>query len=114
MYDRYGFDTNGFNINGYDIYGFDKNGLNKDGLNKYDYKNTSGRIRVDEAMSFKDQKGKGHVNLPILLSKMHTNNSSKKLINDIKQLINNLHDNKQTTKQVYNNLIKAITYKNDS
>ena len=52
--------------------------------------------------------------LPILLSKIYTNNSSKELINDIEQLINNLYRNKQITKQVYNNLNKAITYKNDS
>ena len=31
----------------------------------------------DKARSFKDQKGKGYVNLPILLSKAYTNNSSK-------------------------------------
>ena len=49
--------------------------------------------------------------LPILLSKIYTNNSSKELINDIEQLINILYDNKQITKQVYNNLNKAITYK---
>ena len=48
--------------------------------------------------------------LPILLSKIYTNNSSKELINDREQLINNLYDNKQITKQVYNNLNKAITY----
>ena len=30
-------------------------------------------------------------------------------MNNIKQLINNLYDNKQITKRVYNNLIKAIT-----
>ena len=48
--------------------------------------------------------------LPILLSKIYTNNSSKELINDIKQLINDLYNNKQITKQVYNNLIKARTY----
>ena len=52
--------------------------------------------------------------LPILLSKIYTNNSSKELINNIEQLINNLYGNKQITKQVYNNLNKAITYKNDS
>ena len=67
-----------------------------------------------EARSFKDQKGKGYNNVPILLSKAYTNNSSKKLISDIKQLINKLYDNKQITKQVYNILKKAITYKNDS
>ena len=52
--------------------------------------------------------------LPILLSKIYTNNSSKELINNIEQLINNLYDNEQITQQVYNNLNKAITYKNDS
>ena len=41
---------------------------------------------------------------------MHTNNSSKELINNIKQLINNLYNNKQITKQVYNILNKAINY----
>ena len=70
--------------------------------------------RTDQAKSFKDQKGKGHVNLPIILSKIYTDNSSKELINDVEQLINNLYGNKQITKQVYNNLNKAITYKNDS
>ena len=78
-----------------------------------DHYNTSGRIRVDKARSFKDQIGKGYINLPILLSKIYTNNNSKELINDIKQLVKYLYDNKQITKQVYNNLIKAITYKND-
>ena len=38
----------------------------------------------------------------------------KKLISNIEQLINDLYNNKQITRQVYNNLIKAITYKNDS
>ena len=37
--------------------------------------------------------------------------SSKKLISNIEQLINNLYNTKQITKQLYNNLIKAITYK---
>ena len=69
------------------------------------------KIKTDQAKSFKDQKGKGHVNLLIALSKKYTNNSSKELINNIKQLINDLYDNEQITKQVYNNLNKAITYK---
>ena len=69
------------------------------------------KIKTDQAKSFEDQKGKGYVNLPIALSKIYTNNSSKELINDIKQLINDLYNTKQITKQVYNNLIKAITYK---
>ena len=69
------------------------------------------KIKTDQAKSFEDQKGKGYVNLPIALSKIYTNNSSKELINNIEQLINDLCDNKNITKQVYNNLIKAITYK---
>ena len=55
-------------------------------------------------------KGLNISSLPILLSKIYTNNSSKELINDIEQLKNNFYDNKKITKQVYNNLIKAITY----
>ena len=69
------------------------------------------KIKTDQAKSLEDQKGKGYVNLPIALSKIYTNNSSKELINNIKQLINDLYDTTQITKQVYNNLIKAITYK---
>ena len=45
------------------------------------------------------------------LAQLLTNNSSKKLISDIEQLINNLYDNKQITKQVCNMLHKSITYK---
>ena len=49
--------------------------------------------------------------LLIFLAHLLTNNSSKKLISDIEQLINNLYENKQITKQVYNILNKSITYK---
>ena len=77
------------------------------------YEKDKGRVRTDEAKSFEDQKGKGYVDLPILLSKLNIN-SSKELISNIEQLINNLCNNKQITKQVYNILNKAITYKNES
>ena len=98
LYDQYGFDNEGFNKDGYNIYGFDKNGLNKDGLNKdglnkYGYKKSSG-------------KGLNISSLPVLLSKIYTNNSSKELINEIKKLVKNLYNNKQITKQVYNILNK--------
>ena len=76
--------------------------------------NTRSRIKTDLAKSFKDQKGSGYVNLPILLSKIYTKNSSKELITNIEKLIKNLCKDKQITKQVYSNLIKAITYENDS
>ena len=85
-----------------------------DDENDNGHKKTSSKIKAEEARSFKDQKGKGYVNLPIFLSKMYAINSSKKLINDIEQLVKNLYDNKQITKQVYNSLVEAITYKNDS
>ena len=52
------------------------------------YEKDKDRVRTDEAKSFEDQKGKGYVDLPILLSKLNIN-SSKELISDIKQLINN-------------------------
>ena len=114
LYNQYGFDLTGFNKDGYNIYGFDKNRLNKDGRDMYGNKKKSSKIKTSKAKFFKDKKGRGYVDLPIALSKIYTNNSSKKLINNIKQLINDLYDTKQITKQVYNNLIKAITYKNDS
>ena len=48
------------------------------------------KIKADQAKSFEDQKGKGYINLPIALSKIYTNNSSKELISNIKQIINDL------------------------
>ena len=69
------------------------------------------KIKTDQAKSFEDQKGKGYVYLPIALSKIYTNNSSKELIKNIKQLIIDLCGSEQITKQVYHNIIKAITYK---
>ena len=62
---------------------------------------------------FHEKKGKGYIDLPILLSKLNID-SSKELISNIEHLISNLYDNEQITKQVYNNLIKVITYKSDS
>ena len=68
---------------------------------------------VERIADFHEKNGKGYVDLPILLSKLNID-GSKEQINDIKQLVKNLYDNKQITKQVYNILSKAITYKNDS
>ena len=48
---------------------------------------------------------------PSALARSSLARSSKKLISDIEQLINNLYENKQITKQVYNMLNKSITYK---
>ena len=99
-YNIYGFNRDGYNIDGFDIDGFDIGGLNKDGLNKFGYAKKLGR-------------GLNISALPILLSKIYANNSSKELIKNIKQLVNNLYKKKQITKQVYNTLNKAFI-KNDS
>ena len=48
---------------------------------------------------------------PSALARSNLARSSKKLISDIKQLINNLYENKQITKKVYNMLNTSITYK---
>ena len=109
IYDPNGFDKYGFHKDTKIIY--DPNGFDRNGHDIYDNRKKSSKIKTSKAKSFKDQKGKGHVNLPIALSKIYTNNSSKELISNIKQLINDLCDTKQITKQVYNNLIKAITYR---
>ena len=56
----------------------------KDYLTKIkDLTGVKDRIKVDEARSFKDQKGKGYVGLPILSSKIYTNNNSKELQTNI-------------------------------
>ena len=68
---------------------------------------------AERIADFYEKKGKGYVDLPILLSKENIN-SSKELTSNIKQLIKNLYNNKQITKQVYDILNKAITYKNSS
>ena len=48
------------------------------------------------------------------LAQLHAGNNSKTRKNDINQLLKALYKSKQISKLVYNNLIKAITYKNDS
>ena len=65
---------------------------------------------VERIADYYEKKGKRYIDLPILLSKLNIN-SSKELVSNVKQLVKNLYDNKQITKQVYNILNKAITYK---
>ena len=54
------------------------------------------------------------VKLLNLLAQLLTKNRSEKLKNDINQILKELYNSKQITKEVYNILNKAITYKNDS
>ena len=67
---------------------------------------------------FRDQKGSGtftyqnkFVKLLTLLTQLLTKNNSKKLKDDINQMLKELYNSKQITKQVYNMLNKSITYK---
>ena len=63
---------------------------------------------------FRDQKGSGtftYVKLLTLLTQLLTKNNSKKLKDDINQILKELYNSKQITKQVYNMLNKSITYK---
>ena len=69
------------------------------------------RLKPIEQNLLKTKKEKNMSIYLLLYLNIYTNNSSKELINNIKQLINDLYDIEQITKQVYNNLIKVITYK---
>ena len=52
------------------------------------------KLKLAKQNLLKIKNEKANVDLPILLSKLNINNSSKELINNIKQLINDLYDNK--------------------
>ena len=67
---------------------------------------------------FRDQKGSGtftyqnkFVKLLTLLTQLLTKNNSKKLKDDINQILKELYNSKQITKQDYNMLNKSVTYK---
>ena len=53
------------------------------------------------------------VKLLTLLTQLLTKNNSKKLKDDINQILKELYNSKQITKQVYNIPNKSIPYKND-
>ena len=46
--------------------------------------------------------------LPIVLAEVKAGNNSEGLLNGIKQIVYSLYQSKQTTKKVYNNIIKSI------
>ena len=70
---------------------------------------------------FREQKGRGtftyqnkFVKLLTLLTQLFAKNTarnSRKLKDDINQMLKKLYNSKQITKQVYNMLNKSITYK---
>ena len=69
---------------------------------------------------FRDQKGSGtstyqnrFVKLLTLLTQLLAKNNSEKFKDDINEILKELYNSKQITKQVYNILNKSILYKND-
>ena len=73
--------------------------------NIYNISIESDIMKLEKRLRELSKKGRG------VFTRGVSNNSSKKLISDIEQLINNLYNNKQITKQVFNVLNKSITYK---
>ena len=63
-------------------------------LDKYANTNNQVKLKLAKQILLKIKNEKENVDLPILLSKLNINKSSKELINNIKQLINDLYDNK--------------------
>ena len=74
---------------------------------------------VREILNFNKQKQEGQgikiltpsqmlSRLPISLAQLEAGNNSKKLKNEIRQLLYSLYRSKNITKQVYSNLIKPI------
>ena len=46
--------------------------------------------------------------LPITLAQVKAGNNSESLLNEIRQIVYSLHQSKEITKKVYNNIIKSI------
>ena len=46
--------------------------------------------------------------LPIALAQIEAGNNSKRLLNEIRQIVYSLYQSKEITKKVYNNMIKSI------
>ena len=46
--------------------------------------------------------------LPIALAQIKAGNNSESLLNEIRQIVYSLHQSKQITKKVYNNIIESI------
>ena len=46
--------------------------------------------------------------LPITLAQVKAGNNSESLLNEIRQIVYSLHQSKEITQKVYNNIIKSI------
>ena len=47
--------------------------------------------------------------LPIALAQVKAGNNSQSLLNETRQIVYSLHQSKQITKKIYNNIIKSIS-----
>ena len=45
---------------------------------------------------------------PVALAQVKADNNSENLLNEIRQIVYSLHQSKEITKKVYNNIIKSI------
>ena len=48
--------------------------------------------------------------LPMTLAQVKASNNSENLLNKIRQIVYSLHQSKEITKKVYNNIIKSIQW----
>ena len=46
--------------------------------------------------------------LPIALAQVKSGNNSQNVLNEIRKIVYSLHQSKEITKKVYNNIIKSI------
>ena len=46
--------------------------------------------------------------LPTALAQVKAGNNSQNLLNEIRQIIDSLYQSKETTKKLYNNLMKSL------
>ena len=46
--------------------------------------------------------------LPIVRAQVKAGNNSEKLLNEVRQVVYSLHQSKEITKKVYNNIIKSV------
>ena len=72
---------------------------------------------INAAYDAKQQKGTGLKvltpkqmlkSLPIALAQISTGKNSESLLNEIRQIVYSLYQSKETTKKVYNKIIKSI------
>ena len=52
---------------------------------------------AERIADYYEKKGKGYIDLPILLSKLNINSSKELVVSNVKQLVKNLYNNKQIT-----------------